>query len=228
MKPNTIVFGFYNHQDEDRTMSVRYEDFPSEEEDAEIKAARIFAGYPTGGELSAEDYLAVIRQSILYEKNICIGRYFNHLNRKEIVEYRGSIPTYFNRKKRLTIDMWPILLPNRFDYTRSSELLLMLGHITKQTDIWAKYSKLRVKGIARNESEVDFIRTSLENLVSSVRIRSRVEVITLTDSRHTLLRNAISHHGLNEDASNFEDLPNNIRYPILNQIMRSESETTCK
>ena len=97
---------------------------------------------------------------------------FSSLNKRAIIDYRGNMPTYFNRKQRYTIDLWPILLPNRASYTYSSELLLMMGHIAKQTDIWYSYSKLRVKGIARNDSEVEFVKGCLEALISNVRIKS--------------------------------------------------------
>lgn len=145
------------------------------------------------------------------------------------MEYRGNTPTYFNRKKRFTIDMWPILFPSRYNYTQSSELLLMMGHITKQTDIWNAYSKLRVKGIARNESEIEYIREFLENLVAKVRIKSRVEVFTLTSLRNkiSLIDEAIDSGELESDCSNFESLSNEIRYPMLNNIVKSQSETTC-
>ena len=80
----------------------------------------------------------------------------------------------------------------------------MMGHITKQTDIWQQYSKLRVKGIARNEAEIDFVRGFLENLTSNVRIKSRVEVITLNSLDLPLYNEAVESHGLQEDGSNFE------------------------
>mmetsp|Transcript_20926 Transcript_20926/g.26475 ORF Transcript_20926/g.26475 Transcript_20926/m.26475 type:complete len:150 (+) Transcript_20926:1095-1544(+) len=103
----------------------------------------------------------------------------------------------------------------------------MMGHITKQTDIWQQYSKLRVKGIARNEAEIDFVRGFLENLTSNVRIKSRVEVITLNSLDLPLYNEAVESHGLQEDGSNFEALPNQIRFPIINQILKSQSELTC-
>lgn len=132
------------------------------------------------------------------------------------------MPTYFNRKQRYTIDLWPILLPNRASYTYSSELLLMMGHIAKQTDIWYSYSKLRVKGIARNDSEVEFIRGCLEALISNVRIKSRVEVIVLDKLDIPEYKEAVSGN------ESFEELPNSVRFPIINQVLKSQSEKTCK
>jgi len=228
MKPNTIIVGFHHRLDAEEGMRANTVSMGSQfaPVDPAEKVREIFKDYPRSRDMSSQDYVQFIRQCISYEKNICVARYFATLNRKTIVEYRGAIPTYFNRKQRFTIDMWPIILPDRYNYTYSSELLLMMGHITKQTDIWAKYSKLRVKGVARNENEVEFVRGFLENLVSNVRIKSRVEVITLNDHHH-LLREAVDQHGLAPDYSNFDELASSLRYSLLNQIIAAESETTC-
>ena len=148
------------------------------------------------------EYVQLILEAVHFSKNVLIGRHFHKLDKDWMKNFRGS--PLFNHRKRLTVDMWPTLLTplpeGEYDlakggsrsaspvaveamqddsdvpYDGSAALTVLLGYVLKQTDVWTRYSKLRVKGITFTAQAAERETARLAQLLVLARIKSRVEV----------------------------------------------------
>eukprot|EP01095_Lingulamoeba_sp_RSL-Kostka_P007243 TRINITY_DN2290_c1_g2_i1.p1 TRINITY_DN2290_c1_g2~~TRINITY_DN2290_c1_g2_i1.p1 ORF type:complete len:912 (+),score=280.72 TRINITY_DN2290_c1_g2_i1:115-2850(+) len=251
MKPNTIVIPFhYGNNGISARDDIIYQE---EEEDYKKKALEelpismksknknqeyanlIFQDYQTlqgadsdYADLSPEEYVELLHQCIYFGKNLIISRNFNKLDKELIVAFRGNRLDFTTRKHRMTIDMWPTFLTNS-DYSKSISLILMFGFLTKQTDIWNWYSKLRVKGIAITDADIPQEVERLTKIIQIYRIKAKVEVYSLESLANELptYQQEIMNGNLQKDGSNFYEIPNTTRYQIFNEVMKQNSQLTC-
>lgn len=179
----------------------------------------------SGDDITVEEYMEMIHDTLAAGKHVLIARGFARLDKDMVVAFRGS--RILHHRTRLTIDMWPIAYDTGGAYEFSTQLLLLLGYVLKQTSIWNVYAKLRVKTIVSRNDRVGREYERLERRLQQSRITSRIEVHTIADGPSKLYREVVRSGELREDASNFRELDLDTRMRLLNEIIASQSSETC-
>lgn len=192
LKPNTIIIPFPRAQNSTQPSAPRewFSQFPSEEPT------------PTDERETLEDdntFIEVIRDCLVYKKNVILTRHFELLNKGSIIEeFRQStaraistrsiltdpVSTFFiSPSAPKTIDLWLLRWQGEDDVrqTNTITLLLLLGHILKQTDIWRKHTQLRVLSYTTEKSLVSQKTLQLKTLLKLTRITAEILVVPLSD-----------------------------------------------
>ncbi|VDM97091.1 unnamed protein product [Thelazia callipaeda] len=177
MKPNTIVLGFH-------------EKFPSETTLAEscllkdLRFSRIdraaVVEYFTASDymprelngscdrLSSEEYVRILNDVIHLNKNLCITRYFNRLDR--------DVPRVWNGPKKF-IDVWPVFLQKPCEtglgWGNSSLFLLQLACILSMSTRWKSSSVLRVFICINSLQDMKRRRRQLKQMLAHLRINAK-------------------------------------------------------
>ncbi|XP_050545917.1 solute carrier family 12 member 9 [Daktulosphaira vitifoliae] len=185
MKPNTVVFGFYDDQvplDYFNRLDSAYKTvvFQGVTANGEIFPLR---SPNSGKHLTASEFVSMICDINLMNKNICICRHFDLYNKADINK---------NTKYKY-IDVWPVNFfgPSLNDaYDTSSLFMLQLACIIKMIAVYKKHI-LRVHLL--NSVDVHSQRVQLKALLNKLRIKavinevsewSQVEVTTIkSDSK---------------------------------------------
>eukprot|EP01099_Mayorella_cantabrigiensis_P004430 TRINITY_DN3335_c0_g1_i1.p1 TRINITY_DN3335_c0_g1~~TRINITY_DN3335_c0_g1_i1.p1 ORF type:complete len:915 (-),score=191.73 TRINITY_DN3335_c0_g1_i1:53-2797(-) len=142
-------------------------------------------------------FLEVISDCLLYKKNVILIRHFELLNKKMIVDevrktritstlslFSDPVANFFvSPTAPKTIDLWLLRWAGEDEETQTSTitLLLLLGHILQQTDIWRKHTQLRVLSYVSNASLVASKTTQLRALLRGTRISAEIHVVPLAE-----------------------------------------------
>lgn len=99
MKPNTVIMGFYddtNHPDDLSSPGAPFfnPDFSGMlENEAEMR-------------MSPEEYIGIVEDTLKLQKNVCLCRNFQSLDRTEVFSSELKFRTRAGKKKYL--DVWPV------------------------------------------------------------------------------------------------------------------------
>ena len=205
MKPNTICFGFYDSTPQQDSFSKRqgkprrrlfYGQGGGQDEWSDL--ATMFPDLRQTGNtrsIMSQEYVQMISDSLKMNKNVCIFRHFQNLDKTEI----------FSRDKPMYIDVWPINFfqldtANYFDNT--CLFMLQLACILHMVGKWQKHSQLRVFLCVREEQEdTSRKRQKLAELLRQLRIPGQTQLVNLaavlsTDDAEGVTDTAINSSGL--------------------------------
>lgn len=169
MKPNTIVFGFYDAeipQDFFLNPSSPYSTpiFQSEKELFPLR------GGVDGKSLSVDEYVHMMGDVLRMRRNLCLCRHFHLLDRTAI---RSNVYRY--------IDVWPInfFSPSVEDpFTTSCLFLMQLACVINMKQTW---KHLQVRVLLCDDTKHSLHR--LEHLLSTLRIAAVIQVLPDWNSR---------------------------------------------
>ena len=171
MKPNTIVLGFYddtNHLDDLASSGSQY---LNPGFDGKFK-------YQEGSRISREDFVGVIEDTLKLQKNICLCRHFQKLDRANLSGSEIALRLGSSCKKY--IDVWPVNFlsskeTNPADNT--SLFMFQLACILNSVPKWRRH-KLRVLMCAREaDVNVNSKELELKRLLEVLRIKAETRVL---------------------------------------------------
>lgn len=189
MKPNTIFFGFYDEesqidffQSDPNYASIRNSEL-NENEFLKLRDDKQRG-------LTAQEYVVFIYETIFkFQKNVCIGRYFNSFNRvrpainqrdpldntnERFIYWKDQIP--FMKDK--TIDIWPI---NFFAHDEEIgknawKYLLQLACIVQMVPGWKNSTQLRLL-VSDKFPSMDMLVSRWERRLKKLRIDCKLYVL---------------------------------------------------
>lgn len=181
MKPNTIILGYFDQQDPEDliTQGVWHRQYPIfGRKRKEQLHHEIMVNLPKlrkKGEQSMRiaDYIGIIKDSLLLEKNICIARNFSLLKKTEI-------------RKPAYIDVWP-MNANSIEHTSEGVcdytylLILQLSCILNMVPFWESRTTIRLMSIVNNDDTEQSERNHLMYLLHELRIPGEVQMVHDTD-----------------------------------------------
>jgi len=172
MKPNTVLMGFHddtNHLDDLSSPTSPYfnpefgEILIPEEDDPRI---------------SVEEYVGIVQDILKLQKNLCICRNFQSLDRNEVFSSEMKFRRRAGKKKYL--DVWPVnfLSFEETNVTDNTSLFMMqLSCIVNMVPKWRGH-KLRVFMCVRAmDSNISSKQTELEKLLEVLRIKAETYVL---------------------------------------------------
>lgn len=180
MKPNTLVLGFYdNCTPEDYFLldpafqgSTGNDSFGVDITSLQAHFAPVRVS-ETVKALQASEYVAIISDAIKMHKNVCLGRYFHLLNRKDLLSKKQN--------ERKSIDVWPLNLwrPDSTNYVDVCSLfLLQMACILNMVSSW-KTARMRIF-LCVESGDQGWIRKEekLRELLDKLRIKATIKVVT--------------------------------------------------
>eukprot|EP01125_Pyxidicula_operculata_P002298 TRINITY_DN1218_c4_g1_i1.p1 TRINITY_DN1218_c4_g1~~TRINITY_DN1218_c4_g1_i1.p1 ORF type:complete len:921 (-),score=198.95 TRINITY_DN1218_c4_g1_i1:102-2864(-) len=137
--------------------------------------------YPGFESLSKEEYVAILNDAISLKKNVLIARNFLRLNKNFIKGFASD------RRRKMTIDVWIVDQEDRpsifTDENNTVLFSVQLGYILHCTDIWKKYTKLRVLSIIHRESDVPEAEIQLKSFLLRLRVVAKTKVVSFESAR---------------------------------------------
>ncbi|RMX53501.1 hypothetical protein pdam_00017334 [Pocillopora damicornis] len=213
MKPNTLILGFYDHELPVESFSrgifrkPRLPFMRVQKKDEIYRSVQLqlppLRTHPGHQKMTLKDYVGIIKDAVLMDKNVCIARNFAQLD-KNALGREGYI------------DVWPmnttVKVLGPYDFTFL--LTLQLSCVLHMVPFWENRSKLRVMQIVETEDDEGNHQTqhrTLTNLLKELRIPAEVRMIHVTQESLSLTRNA---DGL---------APSTNWYRTVNQLIRIHS-----
>ena len=178
MKTNTVCLGFYDDSmpvDSLARRRTRRKRFFGSTEDSSLSFGEHFGGLRDQSvpkDLTAEEYVKMIENSLKMQKNVLLCRHFNMLDKSAILNSRGI--SY--------IDVWPVnfFRPETASYFDNTCLfLLQLACIINMVPGWKSHTKLRVFLFINTQNEQSQIKEQkLDAYLRQLRILAKIQTVT--------------------------------------------------
>ncbi|GAB6018443.1 hypothetical protein CHUAL_000149 [Chamberlinius hualienensis] len=209
MKPNTIIFGFYDNDEPIDFLKMK------------MDAKRSLAASPTDTELGpvsltnqrsfpdlrqlgddrdveALEYVGMIDDAIRMQKNVCLCRNFSVLDKMKILK----------AKRSCYIDIWPMNILNptsASDFSNNTTLfLLQLACILHMVPGWKSKTTLRIFTCSRTtDDDISLRQKQLKSMLRELRISARI-INVLWDHVYNVIPHQESQQSTNHS---FSDLP---------------------
>ncbi|CAK8681566.1 unnamed protein product [Clavelina lepadiformis] len=220
MKPNTLVLGFNDNQARQDTFKLVGAFAPRKRTGSKLSAVlhsekaedenNVFSEcdfFPppnpdfdvdANGEISVDEYVSIISDALKLQKNVCLARYFDKLNKSVVMSDKSKVHY---------IDVWPVnflkpLLSNDSFIQRSASdeqkpssyfdttcvFLMQLACILNMTPFWKKRTKLRIF-LCVDRSHSNIVTPGdqeLEEFLRTVRISAEIKQVELNDITESL------------------------------------------
>jgi len=180
MKPNTVCLGFYDNTLPEDSINKRIKRkkrgvrFYGAESNGEEDFHNKFPNLRTMSEqkhVSREEYVAMISDGLKLDKNVCLFRHFNKLDRDAIMK---SKDTFF-------IDVWPInfFQPHTSDsFDTCCLFLLQLACVLNMVHSWKKKTVLRVFLCVDAQMDDTLKRErKMDNFLRQLRILGQIKIV---------------------------------------------------
>ncbi|KNC53668.1 solute carrier family 12 member 9 [Thecamonas trahens ATCC 50062] len=151
--------------------------------------------------ITLAEYVGIINDALFFNKNVVITRNFERLDKELIVTralsrfgaepqrsasffsnmYRSTTAA-LSRSRKINIDLWPIDVSGTSQFDHSFTLLLLFGWILQLTDIWSKFTRLRVFSIIHTGESKDAERERIELMLRTARIDAEVIPLELSEA----------------------------------------------
>ncbi|XP_027060222.1 solute carrier family 12 member 9-like [Pocillopora damicornis] len=233
MKPNTLILGFYDHELPVESFSrgifrkPRLPFMRVQKKDEIYRSVQLqlppLRTHPGHQKMTLKDYVGIIKDAVLMDKNVCIARNFaqldkNALGREGYIDVWPMNTTVVGEGEALLLSLKStkvktlkkVLGPYDFTFL----LTLQLSCVLHMVPFWENRSKLRVMQIVETEDDEGNHQTqhrTLTNLLKELRIPAEVRMIHVTQESLSLTRNA---DGL---------APSTNWYRTVNQLIRIHS-----
>ncbi|XP_028654106.1 solute carrier family 12 member 9 [Erpetoichthys calabaricus] len=181
MKPNTLMLGFYdNCTPEDYFLQDPAFQNSQENDLFGVDMTSLQAHFPpvrdneSSKNMSAAEYVAIISDAIKMQKNVCLGRYFFSLDKKDLLSRSRKQPD------RIAIDVWPLnlLRPDSTNYVDVCSLfLLQMACILNMVSSW-RSARLRIF-LCIESGDDGWIRKEekLRELLNKLRIKATIKIV---------------------------------------------------
>ncbi|VDM18914.1 unnamed protein product [Wuchereria bancrofti] len=177
MKPNTVVLGFHEKFPTETTLAessllkdLRFSRIDRAAVVEYFTASDYMPREPNGlyERLDSEEYVRILNDVIHINKNLCIARYFNHLDK--------DVPRGWNGKKKF-IDVWPVFIQKPGEtglgWGNSSLFLLQMACILSMSTRWRSSSVLRVFICVNSLQDMQRRERQLKQMLAHLRINAK-------------------------------------------------------
>ncbi|VDN89047.1 unnamed protein product [Brugia pahangi] len=177
MKPNTVVLGFHEKFPTETTLAessllkdLRFSRIDRAAVVEYFTASDYMPREPNGfyERLDSEEYVRILNDVIHINKNLCIARYFNHLDK--------DAPRGWNGKKKF-IDVWPVFIQKPGEtglgWGNSSLFLLQMACILSMSTRWRSSSVLRVFICVNSLQDMQRRERQLKQMLAHLRINAK-------------------------------------------------------
>jgi len=234
MKPNTLVLGFYDDsvqrdtfKDMDllkKTVSLKR---PNEEgnltQTNNVSLFFTIKDQPSNrtSNFGVEEYVNVINDALKMNKNVCIARYFDQLDKTAMIK---SKEVHF-------IDVWPIdllkplMICENYEHKDLSEVnqsyfdttcifLMQMACILNMSNSWKKFTQLRIH-VVESKNHPCPTTAEIEQFIHAMRIKAVIKKISFTGIQHL------------DGSSNFIPASNKQLYlQSCNELIKSQLDNT--
>uniref|UniRef100_A0AC35U591 Solute carrier family 12 member 9 n=1 Tax=Rhabditophanes sp. KR3021 TaxID=114890 RepID=A0AC35U591_9BILA len=215
MKPNTVVIGY--HEPIPNEFILQETHLLKELKFSKIERAEVVEYFTTqqhnnqNSRLSTDEYVAILRDIVSLNKNMCIARHFNRFDRDMLL--RGGLKKY--------IDVWPSHLfrpdESNIRWDNSSLFVLQLACILSMSSKW-KSTKLRVFICANSLQDMQYQENQLTSLLEQLRIKAKSIVVPWDHVLSQLQEPA-------REFKNIADFPSSYVSAVNEMIRRNSTDT---
>jgi len=168
MRPNTVIFGFWQEHSNQATLE------PLNPEHS----------------IQVEEYVGLIRDSLLFEKNVLLARNFDFMDKAAIKQQRRL-------NAPMSIDIWDIGECSGGGTDSSYQLSLQLGYVLQKSEFFHKYCKLRVMTLVPTLQDIPRTQIRIKEILLESRIPvDHAEVLAMSQPQDILVMQAETRHGL--------------------------------
>ena len=179
MKVNTVCLGFYDDSVPVDSLARRRVQkrklFKVTEKEAHIEVGEIFRKVrdPSGQrDVTEEQYVKLICDGLKLQKNVCLFRHFNQLNKSAVLSSKGM----------MYIDVWPVnfFRPETSSYFDNTCLfLLQMACIINMVPGWKSKTCLRVFLFVNAQTENTLQKEQkLEGFLRQLRILAKIQIVS--------------------------------------------------
>ena len=213
MKPNTVCLGFYD----DSAPVDTYERFKDKQlrkpwkRDSEA-SFELFANVTGVKSFSKVEYVMMIRDAFKLNKNVCLFRHFQNLNKDHL--QASSTPMF--------IDAWPYnffsTTTNSVDFDKTCLFLLQLACVLHMVPKWRKHTTLRIFACSDSQQR-SRMEQHLAEFLKLLRIRAQLKMVEVDE--------VLQHMKLSSDISSSSAPVFSDSYPQqVNQLILRQSAHT--
>ncbi|CAG9529538.1 unnamed protein product [Cercopithifilaria johnstoni] len=177
MKPNTVVLGFHEKFPTENTLAescllkdLRFSRIDRAAVVEYFTASDYMPREPNSSHerLDSEEYVRILNDVIHINKNLCVARYFNHLDK--------DVPRGWNGQKKF-IDVWPVFIQKPGEtglgWSNSSLFLLQMACILSMSTRWRSLSVLRVFICVNSLQDMQRRERQLKQMLAHLRINAK-------------------------------------------------------
>ncbi|OZC11248.1 amino acid permease [Onchocerca flexuosa] len=177
MKPNTVVLSFHEKSPTEITLAescllkdLRFSRIDRAAVVEYFTASDYMPREPNGSHerLNSEEYVRILNDVIHLNKNLCVARYFNRLNK--------DVPRGWNGQKKF-IDVWPVFIQKPSEtglgWGNSSLFLLQMACILSMSTWWRSSSILRVFICVNSLQDMQRRERQLKQMLTHLRINAK-------------------------------------------------------
>ncbi|VDK82447.1 unnamed protein product [Onchocerca ochengi] len=177
MKPNTVVLGFHEKSPTEITLAescllkdLRFSRIDRAAVVEYFTASDYMPLEPNNSRerLNNEEYVRILNDVIHLNKNLCVARYFNRLNK--------DVPRGWNGQKKF-IDVWPVFIQKPSEtglgWGNSSLFLLQMACILSMSTWWRSSSILRVFICVNSLQDMQRRERQLKQMLTHLRINAK-------------------------------------------------------
>ncbi|VBB26130.1 unnamed protein product [Acanthocheilonema viteae] len=177
MKPNTVVLGFHEKFPTENTLAescllkdLRFSRIDRAAVVEYFTASDYMPREPNNSHerLNSEEYVRILNDVIHINKNLCVARYFNHLDK--------DVPRGWNGQKKF-IDVWPVFIQKPGEtglgWGNSSLFLLQMACILSMSTRWRSSSVLRVFICVNSLQDMQRRERQLKQMLAYLRINAK-------------------------------------------------------
>ena len=172
MKPNTVLMGFFDDTEHLDDLSSAGSPFYSQDFDG------ILEKDGQESRITAEDYVGIVEDTLKLQKNVCLCRNFQSLDKTEVFSNELKFRIRAGRKKYL--DVWPVnfLKSEETNVSDNTSLFMFqLSCIVNMVPKW-KSHKLRVFMCVRAiDYNISSKQEELKRLLETLRIKAETHVL---------------------------------------------------
>lgn len=179
MKVNTVCLGFYDNSTPVDSLAKRHVQkrklFRTVDSEAFLDVGDIFRKVrdPSGPrDITEEQYVKLIVDALKLQKNVCLFRHFNQLDKTAILHSKGTI----------YIDVWPVnfFRPETSSYFDNTCLfLLQMACIINMVPGWKSKTCLRVFLFVNAQTENTLQKEQkLEGFLRQLRILAKIQIVS--------------------------------------------------
>jgi hypothetical protein len=177
-----------------------------------------------------------VKKEHYHSETVCNALYpsdensFNKLN-KDLLTPKGMLKKIVQEKHRY-LDLWILVGTGLEDIEPTVSLILQLGWLINNVDVWKKFHKLRVVYIVDSPTKIENEKQRMKKLLYLVRVPAEILIVNFEKSDFEIIQQDINSELTQSEPSYkqlsmiYKKLTVQEKYNVLNKVMLRNSEKT--